>query len=126
MTDWILIVEDDPATQQLLEMLLQREGYSTRVVTDGATARAMVQKATPALLITDCFLPKMDGVHLCKFLRADKRFRHLPMVLISGALDPDLLELCRTFGIDAVFKKTSDMQDLVAEVRRLLARRQVA
>lgn len=118
----VLIVDDDPLMQRLLERALTDRGYAVRVAVDGQQAMQLAEAESPALLITDCFLPKMDGVHLCKFLRADPRFRRLPMILISGTLDPEVLELCKEFGINASFQKGEDTELILAAVDRLLQR----
>lgn len=116
----ILIVDDDLLMQRTWSRALEAKGYLVQVVANGEHAMALVQQDPPDLLMTDCFLPKMDGIHLCKFLRADRRFRRLPMILISGQLDPEILSLCREFGIDASFEKGAQIDQVLAEIERLL------
>lgn len=120
MTPYILVVEDDPLMQRLLARALKDRGYASRVVADGKQAKQLIEQDPPQLLITDCFLPSMDGVHLCKFLRADPRFKRLPMILMSGQLEPEILALCGEFGIDASFEKGTNTDEIMAAVDRLL------
>ncbi|MBI4367224.1 MAG: response regulator [Deltaproteobacteria bacterium] len=117
----ILIVDDDPTIQAAFRRLFNDQGFVVEQVTDGHQAMQAIERDPPDLLLTDCFLPRMDGVHLCKFLRADPRFRTLPLILMSGRLDQELLDLCRSFGIDAAFEKTVPTDTLLREVQRLLA-----
>lgn len=120
MSGYVLIVDDDPLMQRLLKRALTERGYTVRVAVDGKQAMQYAETEPPILLITDCFLPKMDGVHLCKFLRTDARFRRLPMILISGTLEPEVLRLCKEFGIDAAFEKGGDTNQILAAAELLL------
>ncbi|MBI2346169.1 MAG: response regulator [Deltaproteobacteria bacterium] len=115
----IVLVDDDKDYSELIALLLERHGYAVVRVTDGKQAMQAVQTEPPDALITDCFLPRMDGVHLCKFLRADPKFRALPMLLMSGVLDNEILARCKEFGINAVYEKGTPLENLVKEVDRL-------
>lgn len=116
----ILIVDDNPGDLLLAERALKKQGYAVSTSQTGTEAKRLVEKDPPDLLLTDCFLPTLDGVHLCKFLRADPRFRTLPMILMSGSLEPELLQICRSFTIDAIYVKGEPFETLIAEIERLL------
>jgi CheY-like chemotaxis protein len=81
----ILVVEDEEPVQQLVADLLGDEGYHVLIAADGAQALALVRAERPSLILTDLMMPVMDGVELCRRLRADEQTRHLPIVVMTAA-----------------------------------------
>ncbi|HZS01061.1 MAG TPA: response regulator [Chloroflexota bacterium] len=81
----ILVVEDEEPVQQLVADLLDGEGYHVVVADDGAQALALAHADRPDLVLTDLMMPVMDGVELCRRLRADERTRQVPIVIMTAA-----------------------------------------
>jgi CheY-like chemotaxis protein len=81
----ILVVEDEEPVQQLVADLLDGEGYHVLVAADGAQALALVLADCPDLVLTDLMMPVMDGVELCRRLRADEQTRQVPIVVMTAA-----------------------------------------
>src|SRR4051812_32134783 len=93
----ILLVDDDPIARKVIDRMLTTEarlrGLDPRVVqtSDGQKALTMIQQEKPSLLITDLFMPNMDGFTLCRELRASPDYQRLPILVISGVYkDPQL------------------------------------
>jgi CheY-like chemotaxis protein len=81
----ILVVEDEQPVQQLVADLLDDEGYHVLIAGDGAQALALVHTERPHLVITDLMMPVMDGIELCRRLRADEQTRAVPIVVMTAA-----------------------------------------
>ena len=81
----ILVVDDDPATLELLACALEGEGYETRRCSDGIAALEVVADHQIDLVLTDVVLPHLDGISLVHELRA--RGHLMPVIIISGMLD---------------------------------------
>lgn len=80
----ILLVDDEPSIVQLVQMYLERENFHVESVGDGEAALEAVHRLSPALLVLDLMLPKLDGFEVCRRLRAE----NIPVaILILTARD---------------------------------------
>jgi len=118
----ILIVEDEPEIAQLIQLALEKEGFTCRVSRDGMSALRIFQEQPPDLIILDLMIPGLDGLEVCA------RIRQQP-----GAKDPYILmltakgeEIDRVIGLstgaDDYMVKPFSPRELIARVRALLRR----
>src|ERR1043166_6425371 len=84
----VLLVEDDRSLRRLLEIILERAKYDYRSAGDGLEAIEALQRNRIDLVITDAFMPNLNGYELCRFIRDNEAFAHIPLVLLS-ALEPE-------------------------------------
>jgi CheY-like chemotaxis protein len=119
----VLIVEDDPETRQLYADLLHRSGFATDQAHNGFQAldKALAHPR-PDLILTDIAVPGIDGIELCRKLRADERTRTIPVLAITGYEDRQYPDRARVAGANGVLMKPCDEELLISEARRLLAR----
>src|SRR5687767_4629792 len=80
----ILVVEDQPATSDLIAEVLKEAGYEVKVVDTLAKARADVGRAQPELLILDRNLPDGDGLDLCRELREGEKTASIPLLILTA------------------------------------------
>jgi CheY-like chemotaxis protein len=119
----VLIVEDDPETRHLYAELLHRSGFETDQAHNGFQALdKALASPRPDLILTDIAVPGMDGIELCRKLRADERTRSIPVLAITGYDDRHYSDRVRTAGADGVLLKPCDADLLVSEARRLVSR----
>jgi CheY-like chemotaxis protein/anti-sigma regulatory factor (Ser/Thr protein kinase) len=101
----VLAVDDSRTIQMLLEQQLTAEGYVVVTVGSAEQALALVKAAVPDLLILDSIMPGMDGAELASKLRADRAFRHLPILMITAAeLDRAKRDVLEEFRIPILAK----------------------
>jgi CheY-like chemotaxis protein len=117
----ILIVEDDPETRLFYSAALARGGFHIEQAHNGNQALEKALKSPPDLILTDIAVPGIDGIELCRRLRADARTRAIPLLAITGYGDRDYLDRARQAGADLVLSKPCDADLLVREARRMLA-----
>jgi CheY-like chemotaxis protein len=117
----VLIVEDDLETRVFYSEALARDGFSIDQAHNGHQALAKALEITPDLILTDIAVPGMDGIELCRSLRADVRTRAVPVIAITGYGDRQYPDRARDAGADRVLTKPCDAEMLVREARRLLA-----
>lgn len=87
----VLIVEDNDETRNVLEVILQSQGYATATARDGREALAYVVGGNPvSLIILDLKMPVMDGWTFMQHVRANSMFAHLPVIAFSANIDTDL------------------------------------
>src|SRR3954469_18870253 len=119
MQHTILVVDDDPHIRQLLVFALAKVGLETREAADGEAALASVAERAPDLVVLDINMPKLDGLEVCRRLRAGA---DLPILFLSSRDD----EIDRVLGIelggdDSVVKPFSP-REVVARVSAILRR----
>ncbi len=113
----VVVVDDELPILELLQEVLEDEGYAVVTATDGVTALELVRTLRPALVLTDIMLPRMDGLTLCAQLQADPQTAHLPVLLMSAGRSPPQAVRCAGF-----VAKPFNVDDLLAAVARCLPR----
>jgi twitching motility two-component system response regulator PilH len=88
----VLLVEDDPSLRRLLEIILERGKYRYLSAGDGMEAIDVLRENRIALVITDAFMPNLNGYELCRWMKENEAVAHIPIVLLS-ALDPEPVEM---------------------------------
>jgi len=116
----VLVVDDDRVIQQLLEVNLELEGYEVvATAADGKEALEKIAELKPDLVILDIMMPKMDGLEVCRRLRADPELAGIPVILLSArAQDMDIREGLE-IGASAYLTKPFDPVELLEVVGRL-------
>jgi two-component system alkaline phosphatase synthesis response regulator PhoP len=119
-SELILLVDDEPSIIQLARMYLEREGFRVQDVGDGETALEAVLKQKPALMVLDVMLPKLDGLEVCRKLRAEK---NPVFILMLTARDEDIDKILGLeLGADDYLTKPFNPRELVARVKAILRR----
>jgi len=119
----ILVVEDDPETRLFYTDVLVRGGFRVEQAHNGHQALEKALSATPDLILTDIAVPGLDGIELCRRLRANERTRNIPVIGITGYGDRHYPDRALLAGADHVLNKPCEPERLVDEARRLLASR---
>ena len=116
----ILIADDEPGFQSLLEMMLNRAGYRVLIAKDGKEALQLVSQHRPDLILLDHHMPQMTGSDVCQRLKADRLLRHIPVIMHSTAVSIYEHRRWREYGADAILTKPCPQSKLVAVVGHLL------
>ena len=115
----VLVVDDDPALAEMLTIVLRGEGFDTAVVGDGARVLPVVRELRPDLVLLDLMLPGMNGIDVCKAIRAESG---LPIVMLTAKSDTIDVVLGLESGADDYVVKPFKPKELVARVRARLRR----
>lgn len=121
----IVIVEDEPKLAALLADYLKAAGYVTEWLADGAQALQRLQDASqpaPAALLLDLMLPGLDGLEVCRGVRASSAFADVPILILSARVDELDRLLGLELGADDYVCKPFSPREVVARVRALLRR----
>ena len=117
----VLIVEDDPETRHFYQEIFEQDGFRIEQAHNGLQALEKAIEVCPDLILTDIAVPGIDGIELCRRLRADERTRSIPVLAITGYGDRRYPDRAIGAGADHVLVKPCGPDALVSEARRLLA-----
>jgi DNA-binding response OmpR family regulator len=118
----ILIIEDNASFRKMLALRLESQGFDVAIAKDGLEGLTSVRKENPDLVITDIMLPGLDGHKICRMIKFDKNFNHIPViVLTSRDLDEDE-DLAKRCGADAFIIKSTRTAIIVDVIKKLLER----
>ena len=120
----ILIVEDDPDIAQLVARYLDKAGFTTEIATSGRDALQNVSANPPDLLVLDLMLPHVDGLEVCRMLRAGATTSALPIIMLTARAEESERIVGLELGADDYLAKPFSPGELVARVRALLRRAQ--
>ncbi|MFF5075632.1 response regulator transcription factor [Actinoplanes sp. NPDC000266] len=119
MSAQVLLAEDDPRQAEVVRRYLVAEGHEVLVVHDGRAALDEARRWRPGLLVLDVMMPGLDGLHVCRTLRAESDL--LVLMLTARATEEDML-LGLELGADDYLTKPYSPRELMARVRTLLRR----
>jgi two-component system chemotaxis sensor kinase CheA len=117
----VLVVDDSITTRTLERSILEAAGYDVLTAVDGADAWRVLQEHGSELVVADVEMPRMDGFGLCATIRGSKRFKELPVILITALETPEHRARGLEAGADAYIGKSSfDQQQLLDTITQLV------
>src|SRR5688572_31231448 len=115
----ILVVDDDRKTVDIVRMYLEKDGYQVLAAYDGQSALELARHRQPDLLVLDLMLPRVNGLDICRILRAETT---MPIILLTARATEDDKLLGLDLGADDYVTKPFSPRELLARVRAVLRR----
>lgn len=112
----ILVVDDDPAIQRLLERMLSHNGYQVEVASDGFEAGVKTIQFKPNLMILDLFMPGMDGFEVCRQIKTNSNTSHIKILAYTGFDTKENKERIMQAGADGYMVKPAEMAELLENI----------
>jgi two-component system, OmpR family, phosphate regulon response regulator PhoB len=119
----ILVVEDELAIQELLQVNLQYAGHEVLCVGDAERAQSLIKSALPDLLLIDWMLPGMPGISLARQLRQDARTRDIAIIMLTGRAEEQDRIAGLEAGADDYVTKPFSPREVLARIQSVLRRR---
>jgi two-component system phosphate regulon response regulator PhoB len=120
----ILIVEDDRSLAEVLDYNLRQDGYQTLVANDGQEGLRQAKLRTPDLVVLDLMLPMVDGLEICRRLRADPVTRSILVLMLTAKSEETDEVVGFSVGTDDYVAKPFSVKVLLERIRALLRRRE--
>ena len=116
----ILIVDDNETNRDILVMRLGPQGYELLQACDGEEALAVAREKLPDLILLDVMMPKLDGIEVCRRLKADTDLPFMAIILVTAKADCKDVVFGLDAGADEYLTKPVDQAALVARVKSML------
>jgi adenylate cyclase len=116
----ILIADDNPSNLDILRTRLTVHGYELLTATDGEEALRIARETHPDLVLLDIMMPKMDGLQVCRLLKADASLPFIPIIMITAKTDSKDIVAGLEAGGDEYLTKPVDQAALVARIKSML------
>jgi DNA-binding response OmpR family regulator len=117
----ILIVDDSPTQLLILKNLLEKHEFMVEQAVDGEDALSQAQQKKPSLIISDIFMPKMNGYELCHAIKADARFDFTPVILLTTMSASESIVNALNSGADYFVPKPYDEKYLISKIKSIFA-----
>jgi two-component system phosphate regulon response regulator PhoB len=119
----ILLVEDEPAIQELIAFNLSQAGHHVMRADSAESAQNIVRNALPDLILLDWMLPGMSGIDFAKKLRSEERTRQIPLIMLTARSDEQDKVIGLETGADDYITKPFSPRELQARIKAVLRRR---
>lgn len=117
----ILLCDDEPAIMKAAEFKLRGAGFRVLTAGDGEAAWEVACRECPDLIISDCQMPRLDGIGLLRRLRADSRFASLPVIMLTAkGLELDKARLQDELGVLDILAKPFSPREILARAQAVL------
>jgi two-component system alkaline phosphatase synthesis response regulator PhoP len=121
----VLIVDDDPHTLEILRRWLTREGYVPVSAENGAACLQALEKDRIDVIVLDVMMPGMDGLEVCRRLRASEAWREIPVILLTAKDDIETRSQGMNLGVSEYLTKPVNKQELFARVEAQIHSREL-
>ena len=117
----ILVVDDDPGIQKLLNKILSSNGYRRETASDGFEAGTKIMQFKPDLIILDLFMPGMDGFEVCRQIKESSNTSHIKILALTGYDSKENKERIMRAGADGYLVKPVGKSVLLKNVKNLIS-----
>ena len=118
----IVIVDDEVDLVETVRFPLELEGFDVLVSYNGEDALSQARKEKPDLIILDLMLPKLDGYKVCRLLKFDERYKHIPILMLTAKTQEKDKALGMETGADEYITKPFEMDALMEKVKTYLSK----
>jgi chemotaxis family two-component system response regulator PixH len=115
----LLLIDDSEIALAYAESMLTDAGFEVRAVASLRAFQSVLSSWRPHLIVTDLYMPEMNGAELCQWLRRQVATARIPIILCSSAQDSELSQVARAVGADAYVSKVDGLDTLPARLHAL-------
>lgn len=112
----ILIVDDEPDIVETLKFLIESEGFESITALDGEDALKKAKEENPDVMILDVMLPKINGYKVCRLLKFDNKYKHIPILMVTARSQEEDKIIGEETGADEYITKPFDIEEVLQKI----------
>jgi len=116
----VLVVDDEPDLVRILEFGLKAAGYQVETASDGQEGLKKARELKPDIILLDLMLPKLDGYKVCRLLKFDERYKHIPIMILSARTQEGDQTLAHEMGANRFLTKPYEFAEILEHIQALL------
>lgn len=116
----VLVLEDDPPIQRMIERVLISQGFSVELASDGLEGLVKLERCKPDLIITDIMMPRLDGLTFARAIKSREQTRTIPLIFLTAKGDSRTLIEGINVGARFFLTKPFSVEELMAKVKKVL------
>ncbi len=116
----ILIVDDERDIVETIQFMLESEGFECLLAYDGEDALLKARTENPDLILLDIMLPKINGYQVCRLLKSDEEYKHLPIIMLTAKVQESDKFWGKESGADDYVTKPFEMEKLIQKIQGYL------
>lgn len=116
----ILLVDDEEDLRKMLKFRLEAVNYDVSEAADGQEGLDKARSLNPDLIILDLMLPKIDGFKICRMLKFDEKYKHIPVIMFTARAQEKDKKIGKEMGADAYITKPFEPGVLLGKIKELL------
>ncbi len=116
----ILVVDDEDDLRSMLKFRLEAMDYDVSEAVDGQEGLDKARSSRPDLIILDLMLPKIDGFKVCRMLKFDEKYKHIPIIMFTARAQEKDKQIGKEMGAEAYVTKPFDPDILLSKIKELL------
>jgi CheY-like chemotaxis protein len=117
---YVLVVDDSPSVRRVVSNMLKQHGWEVQMARDGLEALDMISRETPAAVLLDIEMPRMDGYELIATLRAQEQYRMLPLVVLTSRAAAKHQQRAAQLGANSYVVKPYQDEELINTLNSLV------
>ncbi len=118
----ILAVDDSPTIAEMIKSILVGAGYDVITASDGKEALELARTSDAKLIVLDVMLPKLDGYRVCRLLKFDRKYKDIPIIMLTAKSEEASMQVGMRTGADLYLTKPIEPEQLLAAVESQLAK----
>ncbi len=120
----VLVAEDDPNLRRILVTIVKKIGFTNiREAENGQKAWMTMNNTAVGLVLTDLNMPAMDGLQFTRMVRANQKYNHVPILVITAADTKEMIVKAGKAGVDGYIIKPFDLKQIIKKIQDAFARR---
>ena len=119
----VLVVDDSKSDLLLIKRTVERMGHQVFTAENGKSGLEIARKEKPDLILSDCNMPEMDGVRMCKEIKDDPQVKNIPLIFLTGVDTPSTVIECFDMGVDNYIGKPINPKLLADQITKIFEER---
>jgi CheY-like chemotaxis protein len=117
----ILIVDDNAIDRKLIQKTVEKIGHQALLAENGKIGYETARREKPDLILSDCLMPEMDGVDMCKLIKEDADTKNIPLIFLTGVDTPKNVIECFDMGVENYIRKPVKPKVLSSQIKSIFA-----